>query len=333
MSTDFNAASWTAVDLLTDVYRACRLPATGTVDYPPTVVLNMATQSLHDWAGHLVSTAMEGRLVTTTLRAVTSSALDTSGLTYELPNMSVADTVEAVIWVDPVTSAEKRLERVPAAMLPIFTRSFDSGTPTGYAFMDGTIQVFPRPSVSGNLKLMYQRRHSVLTTAATDYALITSMAGGTGETTVVGFAALPATFTVGAWLDIVENATPHRTRLHGLRVTSIDAFANTATLAIPFASFALVPTVGRDVATIYGKVPFVQLPLEMREPYTRQISSRLLSEIGDLSLSQAHDQMAQAGAGRVRDMMQPRAKGQPEKLYSPNSIARMGRSGRRWWPL
>ena len=52
MSTDTNAETWTAAELLTEVYRECRMPSTGTVDYPAAVVLREATDAIRNFAQH-----------------------------------------------------------------------------------------------------------------------------------------------------------------------------------------------------------------------------------------------------------------------------------------
>lgn len=338
MAADYTALTWTADELLADVFRACRLPATGTVDYTPQVVLRMATQSLHDWAGHMLSTAHEGRLVTSFLRAMPTDALDRQGAVYELPPLAAADTIDALIWVDPVSNVETRLETVPPAMLPLFTRGYETGTPHGYAFMDGAVRLFPTPSSTGTLKMLYQRRHGALTnTPAEDYATPTNAiaAGtpvGTRTTLTLPGTTAPSRFASGAWVDLVQPTIPHRTRAHGVLITGLTPGPPpTITINMPFEDFTRVAAGGYTVVA-YGKAPFVQLPLEMRDPFNRQVAARLLSEIGDLPISMAQDQLSGQGAVRVRDMLSPRAKGQPQKLYNPNSLARGGSATRRRWP-
>jgi hypothetical protein len=331
VTTDFNAATWTTAELVADVFRACRLPAVGTIDYTPQVVLNMATQSLHDWAGHMISTAHDGRQCTSLLRAVKADAIDVGGEMYELPPMATADTLDALIWVDPVSNAEKRLEPVPVSMLPLFTRATDSGTPHGYAFMDGTVRIFPRPNVGGALRMLFQRRLPVLTDAAGDHGEILSAIEKPGDATQTRI-----TLSAGAtgffgtslpWADVQGLYYPYRTKA-ALRGSA--SASPTVDVHMSFADFSALKAVG-DTLVLYGKSHVVPLPLEMRDAFTRQVSSRLLSEIGDMPISQAHDQISNLAAGRVRDMLSPRAKGQPQKIYNPNSIARGGSSGRRRW--
>jgi hypothetical protein len=333
VAADYTALTWTAAELLADVYRACRLPATGTVDYTPDVVLRMATQSLHDWAGHMLSTAHEGRLVTSFLRTMPTDALDRQGAVYELPPLAAADTIDALIWVDPVSNVETRLETVPPAMLPLFTRGYETGSPHGYAFMDGAVRLFPTPSSTGTLKMLYQRRHGALTnTPEADYAVPTAaIAAGSpvGATTQLTFATLPTRFALGSWVDIVQSTVPHRTRAHGVKIASLAP--PTIQLNLPFEDYTRLVAGGGDTVVAYGKAPFCQLPLEMRDPFNRQVAARLLSEIGDLPISMAQDQLSGQGAIRVRDMLSPRAKGQPQKLYNPNSLARGGSETRRRW--
>lgn len=340
MPAEFNAASWTTAELLADVFRACRLPTSGTIDYTPAVVLSMATQSMQDWAGHLISTAHDGRLITSWLRTLGTDAIDAAGMVYELPPMATADTLDALIWVDPTTNVERRLELVPPAMLPLFTRGSESGTPTGYAFQDGTVRIFPRPSVGGKLRMLHQRRLPVLTNTVGDYAMITSAVQSPADPSwtritpvSAGGAGANIYTALAPWLDIVGLYYPYRTKaavkvMASVAATSID-------INMTFADFQALKTFAtgnqNDYVVLYGKSPFVPLPLEMRDAFTRQVSSRLLSEIGDMPISMAHDQLSNASAARVRDMLNPRAKGQPQKIYNPNSLARGGHPFRRRW--
>jgi hypothetical protein len=286
----------------------------------------MATEAIHDWAGHLLATAREGRFATTLLRALVTDARDSAGLTYELPPMAVADAIDAVIYVD-TSGGESRLDIIPAAMLPIFTSSYEAGTPSGYAFFDGTIRIYPRPTVGGSLKIQYPRRHGQLTTtSATDYCSVISFAAN-GTQTDITVSVVPSTFVVGAWIDLIGLYHPHRTKLHGLRITNVAG--SVVRVNAPLADLTAAGA-AQDTLTIYGKTPYLSLPLELKSPLCDQIVARILVEVGDRGTAQDKDAMSARGAMRVKDLLSPRAKSQPEKMFSPNSLMRGGMSRRRW---
>lgn len=327
MATDYNAATWSASDLLTDVYRACRMPDTGTIDYTPPVVLSMASQAIHDWAGSLVSGAGQGRAVTVLTRAITTAAVDTAGQVYELPPMASADAVDAVTWLDTFANSERRLETIPRAMESIFSQPSANGCPEVYALEAGTIRVLPRPVQQGSLKIQYQRRHGQLVSGTDTTSVISFATASAGAATAITVGAVPSSFVVGAWIDVFGRYYPHRTKIHGARITSVVGLV--VTVAVAYAD-AVAYGVADDTLCIYGKTPYVQLPLEMREPLTRHIQSRITLELGDMGVAAAADQMAAVGALRVQAQLSPRVKSTPQKFYNPRSLARGGL--RRRWP-
>lgn len=324
MSSDYNAATWTASDLLADVFRACRMPSSGTTDYTTSIVLSMATQAIHEWGGHLLSTARDGRMATTILRASTD-ARDGDGNEFELPPMAAADAIDSVEWV-PTSGQPFRLEVIPLGMESIFARVDETGAPTCYALKDGTIRVFPAPDTSGSLKVVYQRRHGALVLAS-DTTTITSVASASSTDTNITVAAIPSSVVANVWVDVIGKYYPYRTKLHGMRVVS--AGGGVVRVSTALALFTAASTAD-DTLVIYGKTPVVQLPFEMREPLTRQISSRILAELGEIQAADVSDKMANAGAARVRDMLSPRTKSDRQKVISRHSLARGG-VRRRFW--
>lgn len=328
MTTDFNGVAWTASQLLTEVYRAARLPDTGTVDYTPSVVLRMASDAIWNWATHQLSTARDGRMATTLLRAA-SGSLAVGSSVYELPPMGVADAVDSVTWVNGENSQEYRLEVIPASMLPLFTQPDDSGSqPSGYALMDGTLRVFPR-CTSGSLKITYQRRHGELVVGS-DTASLVSVISGSGGNARITLSSTPTAFVSGAWLDLVTSSYPYRLRVHGMRIVTALG-SNVFDVDVPYEDFAATAVDG-DTLMTYGKTPYVQLPLEMRLPLTQHIAANIMAELGDGALVGMYDARSDAGAQRTRDMLSPRTKADMPKLFNPFSLSRRGggRGGRRW---
>jgi hypothetical protein len=326
LTTDFNAASWSASELLTDVLRAARLPDSGTIDYTPTVVLRMATDAIWNWAAHQTSTAREGRGLTQLSRTVATASISARGDVFELPPMAVADGIDAVYWQDDAGGQQTPLALIPDSLLPVFAQASDSSStrPDGYTLRDGTIKVFPR-CTSGTLVISYQRRHGQLVVGS-DTAVVVSVAnqGGFARVTLSG---TPSAFVANAWVDVIGSNHPYRTKLHGARITSVVG-GNVFDLSAAYADVTPLSAVG-DVVVTYGKTPYVSLPLEMRPSLTQHVAANILAELGDASMVGMYDARAEAGAARTRDMLSPRSKADRPKMVNPHSLARGALAGRR----
>jgi hypothetical protein len=325
--SEFTAATWTASELLTSIYRACRLPDSGTIDYSPTVVLTMADEAIHDWGVHLLASARDGRLCTSTLRSLADDATEYEGNEYALPPMAVADSIESVAWLDESEPAnEVRLQLIPLGMEPMFARGTETGRPTCYALRDRTVRVYPRPESRGSLRITYMRRHGQLVIGSdTTTATATATYDGGSQLSI---SATPSSFVAGAWVDIVSRYYPYRIK-GSLRITSVASnVIITTTLSLD--ELDGYDPVGETVV-ISGKSPYVSLPLEMKGPLVQQVATQIAAELGDLQLSSGYNTLAKEGAARARDMLSPRAKSDKQKLINPHSLARGGSSRRRFW--
>lgn len=325
MSTDFNAATWTASDLLTEVFRTCRLPDTGTVDYTPLVVLREATDAIWNFASHAVASARGGRMATSILRAVPSSSVVTSGQDYELPPMAIADALDSVTWVSASGLSEVMLQVVPLGLETTYSTPTGTGTPRHFALLDGTVRVYPAPNEDGSLRIVYQRRHGQLV-AGSDTALVTNVVDNAGAAQVT-LTTTPLAFVGGAWVDLIGSSYPYRIKVHGAAINSVDG-GNTFTLSTTYAAFLAAGPIGDTVAT-YGRTPYVHLPMEMRGPLTQHIASKILHDFGDTALATSREQSAERGAQRAGDMLSPRTKATHEKAFNPRSLMRGAIRGRR----
>lgn len=322
MSTDYNATAWTASDLQSDVWRACRLPEGGTTDYPSSVILREAMEAIWNFAGHSVARAREGRLVTTLLRAVTSSSIVTTGQDYELPPMAVGDTIETVTWIDSSGNRRQQLYNIPLAMEAHDTSPNVLGTPQYFSLLGDVLRILPRPAAAGSLRIDYQRRHGQLVLAA-ETASVTAVVPN-GASARVTLASTPTGFGLGAWLDFIGSSYPYRTKIHGASITTAHG-SNQFTLSTPYTDFDRAQLIG-DTATLYGKTPYVQLPLELKPAVTKMIAAKILDDLGDTVLAGRREAAAERDAERARAMLSPRAERQ--KAFNPNSLARS--LGMRW---
>jgi hypothetical protein len=319
VSTDYNAATWSAADLLTEVYRACAMPDTGTVDWTPAAVLREATNVIWSFAGPAVAKAREGRLATSLLRAVTGASVTVSGQDYELPPMALGDSIDAVAWVNQSGSIVTPLDVIPLGLEDAYSSPEQRGDPQYFALLDGTVRVYPRPSSVGSLRVTYQRRHGELVQLGTDNATVNSVIDNGGSARVT-LSTTPAAFVAGAWVDFVGVRYPHRTKLHGAVIVTAHG-SSQFTLSTSYAAFIAAQLVG-DTAVTYGKTPYVQLPLEMRGALNSKIAAKITGAIGDVSMHQLHQVSAQDEMARAKDALSPRTKSARQKAFNPRSIAR-----------
>lgn len=326
MPETYNAASWTASDLLTSTYRAARLPDAGTISYPPSVVLTMADEAIHNWGGHLLASARDGRCVTTTLRSLTNEQADASGQVFRLPPMALAGSHEWVKWVDDEGDCETSLAIIPSGMENIFRGITEQGRPTSYAMFADTLKVYPPPEASGSLKIAYMRRHGQLV-VGTDTTTLTYVGnGGPPNTVELVVATNPSSFSVDTWVDVYGSYYPYPLKA-SYRIASLAAGQVFVYGDYDEVFAELAPG---DTVVIYGKTPYISLPLEMKRPLVNQIAQQLTAELGDLELSTGYNNLAKEDSARVADMLSPRSKSDKQKVSNPYSLARGG-SRRRFW--
>ncbi len=326
MAETQNAATWSASDLLTSVYRACRLPDSGTIDFSPSVVLTIADEAIHNWAGHLIASARDGRAVTQTLVSLANEQDDSSGQVFRLPPMALGNTIESVKWVDDEDENNVcSLQLIPAGMEGIFSRWNERGSPTSYALFNETLKVYPAPEARGSLRITYMRRHGQLV-IGTDLTTVSSVQSFTDTQVQFNVTTNPSSFVVNAWVDIYASYYPYPFKMSG-RIAN--GAAGIIYIYGDYTDVAALVDPG-DTMVIYGKTPYVSLPLEMKGPLVQQIAQQITAELGDLELSTGYNTLSKEGAARVADMLSPRAKSDKQKLVNPYSLARGGYRRRFW---
>lgn len=288
-------------------------------------MLSEATNEIWGFAGPAEAAARGGRKATSILKAVSSSSVSTSGQDYELPPMAVGDCIDDVVWLNAAGTQECPLQVIPLGLETDWGPPTVVGDPTHYALLDGVIRILPRPSVTGSLRVNYQRRHGMLI-AGGDTASVNTVADD-GGFALVALTSTPASFVAGAWLDFIGGTYPYRTKLHGTSITTAHGFS-TFTLSVSYAQ-ALAAKLDGDTAVIYGKTPYVQLPMEMRSMLTHKVAAKIARSLGDLQLAQALEVAAIQDAKRASETLSPRTKYAREKAHNPRSLLRSRMRG--WW--
>lgn len=289
-------------------------------------MLSEATNEIWGFAGPAVAAARGGRLATSILRAVTGSSVTTTGQDYELPPMAVGDCIESVTWVNAAGTQEWPLQVVPLGLETDWNPPSSVGEPTHYALLDGAVRIYPRPptgAAQGSLRVVFQRRHGALV-AGSDTASVTAVVDNGGFARVT-LTSTPSSFVAAAWLDFVGVTYPYRIKVGGASITTSHG-SNQFTLGVTYAAFLAAGLVG-DTAVIYGKTPYVHLPLELRSYLTNKIAAKISRQLGDLQLAAALDAAVVRDAAVANETLTPRTKAQREKAYNPRSLLRQRMRG------
>jgi hypothetical protein len=318
--TEYNANTWTAAEVVSDVRRRARISDTD-LDYTDDVILREATDKIWSIAARVEAQARDGRKTFAVSRTVTTDSVIASGANYVLPPMCSGESVSSILWVDASGSAMK----LPYVSVDREAEYLgESGTPIAYSLLDREVKLYPEPTgVTGSLRIIYQRRHPALsagTQTGTVTAIVTASAGT--ETKFSLSSGLGADVVPGSWVDVVGKRVPHGVHYADAIVTAV-AGAD-YTVSVPYATMlaAADSTPGRNALQPSGTSYFVQLPLEMRSALTGLTAGAIMSSIGDKAEGQSMSNAAMAELDDISGFLATRTKGTKEKIINRSSLMR-----------
>lgn len=321
MSVDNVVASWTSAQLIRAVRKRARLP-TNTLDWTDADVLVAASEQIWTFAQWALERGGDGRLLTTFDRAVAASIPSPSRPIgeYLLPPLAVGDTINSVTWISPDGTKEVPLALVDLVQQPLVIAPGTTGEPWGYAIIADRIRVYPQPSELGTLRFAYPRRHPELCADTTTTApTVNSILDATGGYTRFTLASTQP-FAVGQYVDLINNQYPYRTIFSDLYVGAANA-GTTVDLYIPYSYANTIGVAGMRIVRA-GQIPYVQLPLEFRNPLSWQVAGDILNEMGDLSASSAAYGTAGAAMDKALGITTRRVKATRTKIINRHSLAR-----------
>jgi hypothetical protein len=223
---------------------------------------------------------------------------------YLLPERAAGDKVRQVLkLVNGVY--------VPLDRLELNRRSEyeETGDPTGYYFQDNELVLVPEPSQSGTLRVKYFRRPSKLV-ATSAVATVSSINGA--RTVITTSAAIPATFTSGVTVDVVDNNP-------GFKLHAMD-YATTGTVSgttITLSTALPASVVAGDYVCLAGEAPVPMVPVEMHKLLVLRTRAEVLDALGDPKA-----EMAEAATDRERTrvirMLAPRDESTARYLINRN---------------
>lgn len=327
MAADTNALRWTSADVLSDVRRRAALPTTST-DWTDVVLLREATDVLWHFGAWAQSLAAEGRLQTQLDRQpaelISSSYRPLTEII--LPPLAIASSVDSVTCLDSTGHVLSRLVRIDLSQEADMDRPDSSGTPQGYAMLEGRIRLYPQPTTGSSYRITYQRRHGELVTDSTSTAGTITSVTGTSTTQLTLSAAITG-LTINDSVDVLSQFVPYRSIVTGAQLASVSG--TTVELQIPAAMFQGQSLVGARVVRT-GQTPYVSMPLEMRACLSDKITASVLRAVGDLVNAQAAEQAALSEMSRVMQLLSPRARRDKPRAVNPFSHMRLSAARGRW---
>lgn len=327
MGFDPHGQSWTSTELLADIRRRARLPD-GAADFPDDVLLREATEALHSFAGWALAQAGEGRLVETAFRSGTSETFEGAyapGRELYLPPLAVADTIQAVAWVDEAASREKPLQLTALSDLDRADTPQATGEPQGYVLLNGRLRLYPGPDTAGRVRVQYMRRLPTLIRAQDAYE---ALAGPPMDDQRMAWDVSPShPWPVDTRIDIINPMSPYRYAFVDVRVVG---GVGTRRLYMDLPISHGQQFTGTYTVALAGTSPYVHLPLEFRKSLTDRVVAQVLRLLGDELGAASFERTAMEDLARVSDMLSPRAKGQREVVVNPSSLLRSRVSRGRW---
>lgn len=237
--------------------------------------------------------------------------------TYGLPPRAAGDSLRQVLLSDGAGNYYP-LSRIEP------NRRYDyssSGEPSGFVVEDHSVILVPSPSTATTLRMKYFRQASALVVTSA-VATVSSINGA--RTVVTTSSTIPATFTSGVSLDVVDN-------LPGFRCLTIDA-ATTGTVSgttITFSS-ALPDTVtAGDYVCLAGESPVPQIPVSLHPLLAQRTAQKCLEALGDKRSRDAKEICDEMRRSAIT-LLTPRTQGNNRVIVNHNAPGWSRRIRRRF---
>ena len=295
---------WTATDLLADVRRRAMLPSATTLG---TTDADLLLHADNEMASRLVPLVMS---VNEEFYVQTIDVATSSQSAYRIPNRSAGGKLRDVVFLSG--NAQIPLARIEPERLHEWTVNA-TGQPAGFYLEAGAVNLVPKPSGGGILRMRYFVRPGRLTATAGQYGTITAVAysGNTVNVTCPGFAV-----TAGALYDIIAARPP----FEYLLTDGVSSGTGTGS-AILTVSSPTTPAPGLSPNIQVGDIiaqrdvsPLMQLPVEMHSLLAQRVVCAVMEAMGyGERLEMAEAAYARLEAAALK-MISPRVDGAPRKM-------------------
>jgi hypothetical protein len=331
--SEFSAGAWSTSDLLSDVRRKARL-SDSDADYTDVVLLRIATDVLITRAAQVHVLAREGHALAEAERTVSSEAVSEDGAEYVLPPWAMGEAISRVFYSSGDGSDEAPLDYVGGDVEPDMLADMASGEPWGYTLIGNRLRLIPRPeSATGTIRFLYPRRHGQLVASTEIRQLLGASDSGSGTTLQLA-SSPPASWAVGAWVDVYGSTIPHSLSCTDARISLVGA--SSVVVEVPYATLGarLNSDPTKNYVALSGESGHVHVPLELRPGVTSLVAASVLRDLGFLPDANDREAEGMRVLGVAQDLITPRHKGTKEKIINRNSLfrgaSRKQRGGGGW---
>ena len=295
---------WTTTDLLADVRRRGMLPTTSTQGTTDADLLEYANNEMFtNLVPMILSANEEYYVITSDVQMVGGQAA------YRMPSRGVAGKLRDCNYI--MGAAMLNLARIEPEQLTQFVIGA-AGMPAGFYLEAGTVNLVPKPTSPGTMRLKWFTRPGRLSNTSTDYAVITGVTYTSSNTVQL---TCSGSFTGGSLLDVIAFRPPFEYLLIDATATG---GAGTWTLTVnsptsPPPDFSPNIAVGdylckRDVS------PVLQLPVELHSLLAQRVVCAVMEAYNYGDRLQAALAIAEKMEQRALKLMQPRVDGAPKKM-------------------
>lgn len=297
--------AWTTTDLLADIRRRAMLPNTTTLGTANSDLLAVASNEMSAHLVPLLMSVNEEFFVATTDITLSSNAA------YRMPNRSAGGKLRELQYLMGVTRLN--LARIEPEQLTAFLVN-SVGVPAGFYLEAGAVNLVPRPSAGGTLRMSYYVRPGVFTNAAADYGVVTSVSYS-GNSVTIGFSGSLSTAN-GSLYDVIAFRPPFEYLCIGGTASASGAGTVTLTTSSPTAPAPdLSPNIAvGDYITKADLSPIIQLPVEFHPLLAQRSACSVLESFGYAErLEMAERVYARMEAAALK-VLTPRVDGAPKKM-------------------
>lgn len=249
---------FTCAGLIEQVSRKSSIPDDQTL-YTNSDIINFLNEELQNKIVPYVSSIMEDYFL-----SEKNYIADGNTKEYFIPPDSIGNKVKSIsVWNDGVQINQQ----------PRLDYNNLVSTVSGYYIFNNKIIFYPKPIMSGTIKISYYKRPNVITDT---YYKITGISNGVDTTLTVDID--PSANSNGTEIDIISKNSPFTSLLN----TTISS-TTTTTIVIPLTT---ILSVG-DYVSLAGSSAFPQIPQEIIPLLVQAVEVRIMESIGDYNGFQA----------------------------------------------
>lgn len=266
----------------------------------------------------------------------TSDQLLVSGQqTYSVPDRAVNGTLEAMGIVDPTGKTPGyRLALYDLQDSVLLQRVAGATVPVAYSLESNVVRLWPTPSTitsaQNTLRIQYMQRASELVDVSAVCTLTGALSNVTPTSYRVNVGTIPATFTTGARVELVDASPGYSTFSPSGVISATGAGTVDVTGVAP--TGPLVPGAG-DYLCLYDQAPVLtNVPLEFQECLLQWVGLKMMEAKGDGAALERMGNSLRVSEANLRKQLSQRNTGQRRFISAWAGFAGAPVRG-QLWPL